>query len=207
METKTLFDPAVEARYFNHDLWSKIMALDLILIRDRMLIKYNWEEPRTDEAILAYRQYLYLTQMFGKPIAPTSDVDEIWHQHILHTNKYALDCKKVFGKFLHHLPNPSKWKQAQKQQINCQSPCCNHQDCCNDNPSKTLVTINGSLAHSDCGEPAPGGCAPIGGSDDYCSGTTSDGFTNKAINFDNPDMSKVTEAILFKDVVGNYFNN
>lgn len=207
METTNLLAVAPEETLFNTELWSKILKLNLALVRDRMIIKYAWAEQRTDEAISAYRQYLYLTQVYGRPIAPTSDVDEIWHQHILHTNKYAIDCKTVFGRFLHHLPTPSKWKQAQTQQGNCQSPCCNHQDCCNDNPSKTLVTINGTLAHADCGEPAPGGCAPIGGSDDYCSGTTSDSFTNKAIDFDNPDMSTVTEAILFKDIVGKYFSN
>jgi hypothetical protein len=147
----------------------------------------------------------------------------------LHTNKYALDCQKVFNKFLHHFPTPSKWKQEQqsKQAAMTGSFCCDNADCCNDDPrvdtkpneiamvvkpaeekfKKISVTANGSLVHSDCGEPAPGGCAPIGGSDDYCSGTTSDGFTNKAYNFDNPDMSTVPTAVLFKDVVSTFFQN
>ncbi len=206
METQTFFAPALEARYLNPNLWGKIMSLDFTLIRDRMIIKYTWSEQRTDDAIEQYRQYLYMTQVLGTPIAPTSDVDEIWHQHILHTNKYAIDCKKVFGKFLHHLPTPSKWKQAQMQKENCQSPCCNHQDCCNDNPSRTAVTVTGSLVHTDCGNPE-GGEVNIGGDDVHCSGTTNDGFKNSLMNFDNPDMSNVSVPVLFKDVVSQFFKN
>jgi hypothetical protein len=113
----------------------------------------------------------------------------------------------MFGKFLHHFPTPTKWKQAQKEKSNCQSPCCNHQDCCNDNPSRTVVKENGMLSHADCGDAAPGGCAPIGGSDDYCSGTTSDSFTNKVlIDFDNPNMDAIGEGFPFKEIVGRYFN-
>lgn len=33
-----------------------------------------------------------------------SDVDEVWHAHILHTQTYAEDCEDYFGHFLHHLP-------------------------------------------------------------------------------------------------------
>jgi len=37
-------------------------------------------------------------------LAPSKDVDRFWHGHILDTLKYAEDCEKVFGYFLHHFP-------------------------------------------------------------------------------------------------------
>ena len=225
MKKTNIFSPTLDTKFVNLELWAKIEQLDLTLISDRMLIKHEWTEERTANAIKGYRQYLYLTQVFGKPISPTGDVDEIWHEHVLHTNKYSIDCQKLFNKFLHHFPTPSKWKQEQqlKQSAMVGSFCCDNADCCNDDPrtdtkpneigmtavkgKKISITADGSLVHSDCGEPAPGGCAPIGGSDDYCSGTTSDGFTNKAYNFDNPDMSAVPTAVLFKDVFSTVFQN
>lgn len=210
--TKTkIFSPTLHARFVNPVLWGKIEQLDLSLISDRLIIKHKWPKDRADEAIHGYRQYLYLTQTLGKPISPTSDIDEVWHQHILHTNKYELDCQKIFGKFLHHFPTPSRWKLENAQKGNCSSPCCNHSDCCNDNPvvdqlQPLAVSATGVLAHADCGDPAPGGCAPIGGSDDYCGGTTNDGFTNK-VNFDDPDMSVIPRNILFKDVCSIFFTH
>jgi hypothetical protein len=36
--------------------------------------------------------------------APLADVDTFWHYHILDTMKYATDCERVFGYFLHHYP-------------------------------------------------------------------------------------------------------
>ena len=40
----------------------------------------------------------------GETIAPSKDVDKFWHGHILDTLKYAEDCERVFGYFLHHFP-------------------------------------------------------------------------------------------------------
>jgi hypothetical protein len=37
-------------------------------------------------------------------LVPAKDIDEMWHQHILHTLKYAQDCERVFGRFVHHSP-------------------------------------------------------------------------------------------------------
>lgn len=212
MKKQLIFSPTLDSKFVNPELWGKVEQLNLNLVRDRLLLKHKWSEKRADAAIGGYRQYLYLTQMYGKPISPTGDIDEVWHEHILHTNKYSLDCNFLFGKFLHHFPTPSKWKLAKATAGNCSSPCCNHADCCNDNPvvdraGKLSISENGILIHADCGEPAPGGCAPIGGSDDFCGGTTNDSFTNKVFNFDNPDMTVMPENILFKDIAPTFFVN
>jgi hypothetical protein len=39
---------------------------------------------------------------------PTLEVDEAWHEFILHTKQYADFCFSRFGKFIHHKPNESQ---------------------------------------------------------------------------------------------------
>jgi len=35
---------------------------------------------------------------------PTLEVDEAWHEFILHTKQYADYCSQKFGRFIHHVP-------------------------------------------------------------------------------------------------------
>ncbi|HVX00143.1 MAG TPA: hypothetical protein VHA52_06900 [Candidatus Babeliaceae bacterium] len=172
------------------DLLERIEAINLTVVRDRHIHKYGWEEKRTDEAIANYQLFLFFTQLFGDPVSPTKDVDEIWHSHLLHTNKYFLDCDKMFGKYLHHMPNPI----SNIQNGNCSSPCCNKSDCCNDNPTKA---VNWILNQADCDGPIEGGCVNIGGSDTYCGGTTNDGFVAR-VDYDNPDPKTLVKSIPFE---------
>lgn len=49
----------------------------------------------------------YLTLCLENPeaaVVPARDIDDFWHLHILDTRKYAEDCDKIFGSFLHHFP-------------------------------------------------------------------------------------------------------
>lgn len=39
-----------------------------------------------------------------KLIAPTEEVDEVWHEFILHTEPYREFCKRNFGAFIDHRP-------------------------------------------------------------------------------------------------------
>jgi hypothetical protein len=115
------------------ELWTNLEQLDFGLIGTRMQVKYNWTISRINGAIDAYLHFLYFTQLFKFSVNPTADIDEIWHQHILHTRKYNDDCDKVFGKYLHHLPFPSQLNEEKKS---TSVFCCNKQDCCNDEPSR-----------------------------------------------------------------------
>jgi hypothetical protein len=42
----------------------------------------------------------------------------MWHVHILDTRKYEEDCKKVFGKTIHHNPHLPVGSTKQKQAFN-----------------------------------------------------------------------------------------
>src|ERR1700757_4712416 len=41
----------------------------------------------------------------------------LWHQHILDTEKYAADCKALFGRMIHHNPNVLRGSREEKDAI------------------------------------------------------------------------------------------
>ena len=56
-------------------------------------------------AVDQYRKFLTLKAKYPKAeLVPTEEIDLIWHSHILDTRRYSADCKKLFGRFLHHGP-------------------------------------------------------------------------------------------------------
>ncbi|HWP18790.1 MAG TPA: glycine-rich domain-containing protein-like [Burkholderiaceae bacterium] len=85
-----------------------IAHLDLEPIKFRLThekASHGWTPARADAAERGYRRYLQLLAKYPDvTIAPTADIDEFWHAHILDTRKYAADCEAVFGEFIHHYP-------------------------------------------------------------------------------------------------------
>lgn len=85
-----------------------IEALDLEPIKMKLMDPEEgpgWSRPHADRMETAYKRFLTLLVRFPEaPLAPTKDVDKFWHGHILDTIKYAEDCEKTFGYFLHHFP-------------------------------------------------------------------------------------------------------
>ena len=67
---------------------------------------YGWSKEYALKIAGEYRRYLALCLQGGesKPAVPCKAVDKLWHMHILDTQKYADDCEKMFGYFLHHFP-------------------------------------------------------------------------------------------------------
>jgi len=48
---------------------------------------------------------LYFGEVQEKGVAvPSPEVDEVWHNFILHTSLYQEYCRSNFGKFIHHNP-------------------------------------------------------------------------------------------------------
>src|SRR6266581_1688004 len=85
-----------------------IEALDLDPIKLKLMDSeegQGWSREYADRMELAYRRFLTLLATHPEEtLAPGKDVDKFWHGHILDTLKYAEDCDKVFGSFLHHFP-------------------------------------------------------------------------------------------------------
>lgn len=84
----------------------QVERLDLDGIAVRVARKSGWSMDRALAATASYREFL--AKCGANPLGsvrPTSqDVDEVWHTHILDTQKYEEDCQLLFGCFLHHVP-------------------------------------------------------------------------------------------------------
>lgn len=85
-----------------------IEGLDLEPIKFKLTCdkdEYRWSREHADRIEVAYKRFLVLMAKYPeRSIAPTRDIDTFWHAHILDTRKYAADCQRVFGEFVHHYP-------------------------------------------------------------------------------------------------------
>jgi hypothetical protein len=62
-------------------------------------------EEQLDLMEAEYRKFLALHISHpDAAIVPCKIVDEMWHQHILDTAAYRVDCDVIFGQFLDHFP-------------------------------------------------------------------------------------------------------
>lgn len=63
----------------------------------------DWTEEKTRIAIERYRKFLGLVARDPRrPVAPTKDIDVIWHLHMLSPRAYYDDCQRLFGTILDH---------------------------------------------------------------------------------------------------------
>lgn len=65
----------------------------------------NWTPDRLQDAAKEYRRFLRLRQIYPHvEFVPTETMDAVWHEHILDTRHYGPDMIRIFGHFLHHVP-------------------------------------------------------------------------------------------------------
>ncbi len=94
----------------NHEALHDIDSLDFKQIAHKAFLagKKNAGATTADAIavdISSYRNFLKLILLNpGKEIVPTEEVDEIWHLHILDTQRYRRDCERIFGQMLEHYP-------------------------------------------------------------------------------------------------------
>ena len=85
---------------------TEIRNLDLDTVQRRLISKKGWTEQHAARMVEEYREYL--TLFYHHPgdelVPPTQDLDDVWHEHILDTQRYASDCDRMFGRFIHHVP-------------------------------------------------------------------------------------------------------
>ena len=66
---------------------------------------HGWSLEYTQSIAQEYKKFLVLCLLNpDEAIVPASLVDDFWHLHILDTQKYASDCERFLGFFLHHFP-------------------------------------------------------------------------------------------------------
>ena len=92
-------------------VFAAIRGLDLEPVKHRLMdaeLGEGWTREHADSIELAYKNYLTMLVKYpedAEDIVLSKDVDELWHTHILQTVKYTEDCRRMFGKFLHHDPH------------------------------------------------------------------------------------------------------
>jgi len=91
------------------DARTYIAQLDLHYIIDAMCDDAyplpRWTHADATQCAQLYKNFLLLFKLHPKEtLVPTREIDEFWHNHILHTKKYHNDCKNIFGYYLHHQP-------------------------------------------------------------------------------------------------------
>lgn len=87
---------------FSHP--TSLLSVDLLHAWERSEIKP--EGQTRDDAVRAlhrYERFLLLAAAHpGVPQAPTRDIDEMWHLHMLAPSAYNDDCIRLFGEVLDH---------------------------------------------------------------------------------------------------------
>jgi hypothetical protein len=89
------------------DHFIAIAALDLTPIKRKMMAQpcNAWSAAKADEVEAEYRKFLYRMKMCpDKQTIPTAEVDKFWRIHIIETRRYAEDCQRALGFFLHRAP-------------------------------------------------------------------------------------------------------
>jgi hypothetical protein len=100
--------------------------LNLEPIKFQLIVKEGWSLERADRVANEYVSNWQIIKAGASEIIPTQEVDEFWHTHILDTKKYAADCEKFLGQFLHHFPylglrgveDYKDWREKVNQTIN-----------------------------------------------------------------------------------------
>ncbi|HEY9708812.1 MAG TPA: glycine-rich domain-containing protein-like [Oculatellaceae cyanobacterium] len=105
----------------NQTFQEKLESLDLELIAQKLMHSNHtqgWTQKEVDRAIARYKMFLHLLYLYPNTIiVPTQEIDQVWHQHILDTRKYAQDCQWLFGYFVHHCPDFGMGDDDQKQAL------------------------------------------------------------------------------------------
>lgn len=124
-----------------------IGTLDLTQIKQKVMFKQGWSKDHADKVEADYRAFLALGDK-GKN-RPTADVDEMWHTHILDTKKYAADCQRMFGGFLHHIPSYAADECTNCDDAPVKLASCDS-DSCSDGCDKALVAATCENRSATC---------------------------------------------------------
>jgi len=82
-----------------------IANLDLSRVQTK-LVEAGHSQRAVQKLVSRYRHFL--AECLGSPERvhqPSAEADIVWHLHILDTARYAQDCQRIFGRFLHHDPH------------------------------------------------------------------------------------------------------
>jgi len=79
--------------------------IDLAFLTTRVERAYGWSRPLAEQAVTEYKKFMWLCKVEPHVQHHVGGlVDKVWHEHILHTKRYASFCEEFVGHFVHHVP-------------------------------------------------------------------------------------------------------
>jgi len=94
----------------NESLWQRILDFNLEHREDdygfalRLAKENFWTQHFTAKAILEYRKFMYMAATSNFMVSPSPVIDDVWHQHLIHSQSYNEFCK-LLGKRIEHIPS------------------------------------------------------------------------------------------------------
>ena len=81
-----------------------VLSVDLFEAAERSDdVPESWSREQRERAVARYIKWLRLKQLNPQArMAPTRDIDVIWHLHMLAPVAYHRDCMRLFGRLLDH---------------------------------------------------------------------------------------------------------
>ena len=81
---------------------------DMSHVRNYLMRRHHLTLSHVEAMEVEYKRYMKLRVTYPDKILPTSsEVDPMWHAHILFTKDYAAMCESVGIDFIHHKPTDS----------------------------------------------------------------------------------------------------
>jgi hypothetical protein len=81
-----------------------VMAYEHPRLLTRLEEKVGMDASTARETFEDVKRFLYLCAIANEPLAPTEQIDEVWHNFILYTQDYATFCQTHFGFPIQHVP-------------------------------------------------------------------------------------------------------
>jgi hypothetical protein len=87
-----------------------INRIDLTTLKQQLTLPparggHSWTAERADTAEVKYKKWLFLQRKYEDLLqSPGSEVDIVWHFHILDSRAYIRDTARIFGHYLQHYP-------------------------------------------------------------------------------------------------------
>ncbi|MCI0632127.1 MAG: glycine-rich domain-containing protein-like [Phycisphaerales bacterium] len=87
----------------SNTIQSSVASIDLTRAAQRSEELRDWPAAVLEEAVDRYAKFLLLVRKHPEEcVAPSKDIDAIWHLHMQHPRAYFDDCMRLFGEILDH---------------------------------------------------------------------------------------------------------
>lgn len=76
------------------------------LLTPRIMRKYSRDKEYAEGILREAKRMLYLGELTGKPVTPSEEIDDAWHEMILFSPYYFKLCRFLGTDYIHHEPEP-----------------------------------------------------------------------------------------------------